>query len=144
MEVSIGPAANTTNFGSNECVTGPVGTELTFALEAATNATQAESEVCMGSVVLGWLRYSYGTCASNWNNTTLTALNHTFVHCRPKLFSGLGTVQVDSVGRLQQTVTDFIPDDFMVKNLASIFNTDPSNLKGQSNKYLFYQSTAEW
>ncbi|KAJ4377612.1 hypothetical protein N0V83_000439 [Neocucurbitaria cava] len=121
------------------CVTGPSAAELIFTLVPTANATQEEAAVCMGSVVLGWLRDPNGSCPKAMTGM-LNEQNATFVHCRPKLMTGFATIQVDSSGRLQQDVKDLTVEDAA----DDVFSNDPINLVGQSNEYIFSADSQGW
>lgn len=136
--VHHGPLALVTG----SCVTGPSALELTFLLDPVANATQEERDVCMGSVVLGWIRDANGTCEEH-QTVVLDDTNAAFVHCRPKLMTGSGTIQVDSSGRLQQDVRDLNMED-IGDGQGDVFSNDPINLIGQSNSYIFKQDSPGW
>lgn len=125
-----------------QCQRGPSATEVMFLLDAPANATQAEQDACMTTVVLGWIRTSNGTCGG-FVDRDLTAQNSLFVRCRPKFVTGQATVRTDADGRLQKSVETYKPED---KDLSSMFSNDPVNLMGQSNRYLFKltANTAGW
>jgi hypothetical protein len=88
------------------CVSGPSAAEVMSILEPWVNATQKEKDVCMGSVVVGWLRDAQGTC-SPARNLTITRSNSLFVQCKPKLVTGTATIRVDESGRLVQKAENF-------------------------------------
>jgi hypothetical protein len=117
------------------CQRGPSATEVMFVLDAQLNATQAEKDACMSTVILGWIRAPKGSCGT-FEDRNLTDTNAAFVRCKPKLITGRATVQVDASGRLQEK-----PRDLVIHNLAEdtsqTFSNDPVNLIGQSNRYLF-------
>ncbi|EMD67172.1 hypothetical protein COCSADRAFT_135871 [Bipolaris sorokiniana ND90Pr] len=122
------------------CVTGPSAAELVFVLGPTANASQADAEVCMGSVVLGWLRDRNGSCG-NFKARVLNEQNSAFVHCRPKLMTGFATVSVDSSGRLLKKAQNVTVDSQVP---METFSNDPINLIGQSNRYLFMTSSSAW
>ncbi|KAL1593815.1 hypothetical protein SLS60_010547, partial [Paraconiothyrium brasiliense] len=73
--------------GNNDqvCQNGTSALELVLTLEATgANATQEEKEVCMGTVVLGWIRNLEGSCKSP-DLTTETAKDSLFIQCQPTL-----------------------------------------------------------
>lgn len=129
-----GPLSQVTN-----CVTGPSSLEFVTNLSPRENATKRETDVCMGSVVLGWMRGAEGLCSDS-SNITMSDKNTLFVQCKPRLIAGSATISVDASGRLQRPAEDItLHDSFNSQNL---FSTDPINLIGQSNRYLFrYGST---
>ncbi|KAJ4346856.1 uncharacterized protein N0V89_010788 [Didymosphaeria variabile] len=76
--------------GNNDqvCQNGTSALELVLTLEATgANATQEEKEVCMGTVILGWIRNPEGSCKSP-DLTAETAKDSLFIQCQPKLVSG--------------------------------------------------------
>ena len=131
-----GPISTT----ENSCVMGPSAAEFVLVLEPTLNATQADAEVCMGSIVMGWLRNPDGSCGKI-EPVLLNEKNSVFVHCRPKLLTGFATVRVDSSGRLQKKAKNVTLDNDQPKN---IFSNNPVNLIGQSNRYLFKTDSPGW
>lgn len=124
------------------CVDYPSAHELVVQLAARQNATQHETDVCMSSVVLGWMREPQGLCPQNvfWNvrkNNTL------FVHCRPRLMAGSAKVRVDASGRLKSPADIISLDRNVTDNSSGLFSNDPTNLIGQSNLFLF-RARAVW
>lgn len=92
------------------CVTGPSAAELVFLLQPqGPNATLEDAEICMESVVLGWLRTPNHTCGKAVPQS-LGKENSTFIQCRPTWKTGRASVRVKPNGRLQQPVTDLILD----------------------------------
>jgi hypothetical protein len=128
------------SIASGSCVTGPSAAQLVFTLEPTVNATQADAEVCMGSVVMGWLRNPTGSCGEI-KPVTLDEKTSTFVHCRPRLMTGFATVRVDSSGRLQKKVQNVTLDD---KQPEGIYSNNPLNIIGQSNRYIFKGDNPGW
>jgi hypothetical protein len=131
-----GPISTT----ADSCVTGPSAAELVFVLEATANSTQADAEVCMGSIVMGWLRNPAGSCGEI-KPISLDEQNSAFVHCRPKLTTGFATVRVDSSGRLQKKAQNVTLDNDQPNE---IFSNNPINLIGQSNRYIFKDDSPGW
>ena len=131
-----GPISTT----GNSCVTGPSAAELAFILEPMANSTQADAEVCMGSIVLGWLRNPTGSCGAI-EPVPLDEQNSAFVHCRPKLMTGFATVRVDSSGRLQKQAQNVTLDK---DQPSAIFSNDSINIIGQSNRYIFKDDSPGW
>jgi hypothetical protein len=125
---------------SFKCANGSVATEFVTHMDANGNATQEEKDVCMGSVVLGWMRDPIGTC-SGVRNRTLDASNSLFVQCRPRLVTGHANVLVDAKGQIQ-TKTEVISMDQNDEpnELGKYFSNNPLNLIGQSHWYLFPNS----
>jgi hypothetical protein len=120
----------------NRCVSGRNSVEFVRMLGPRVNATQHEINTCMGSVVLGWLREPQGTCALG-RNITFRAENTLLIHCRPHLMTGRAMIHVDSNGRLQSPGVVDMLDKNSTTNSQNIFSTDPINLVGQSNGYIF-------
>ncbi|KAI4937671.1 hypothetical protein J4E85_000106 [Alternaria conjuncta] len=131
-----GPISTT----GNSCVTGPSAAELAFILEPMANSTQADAEVCMGSIVLGWLRNPTGSCGES-KPVSLDEHNSAFVHCRPRLMTGFATVRVDSSGRLQKQAQNVTLDNDQPN---AIFSNDSINIIGQSNRYIFKDDSPGW
>ncbi|EUC44792.1 hypothetical protein COCMIDRAFT_97244 [Bipolaris oryzae ATCC 44560] len=125
---------------AGSCVTGPSAAELVVILGPSENASQADTAVCMGSVVMGWLRDSDGSCGEV-KPMALNKQNAAFVHCRPKLMTGFATVRVDSSGRLQKKAQNLTIDDRIP---METFSNDPVNVIGQSNRYIFKTINAGW
>jgi hypothetical protein len=124
----------------NQCVSGPSALEVVTTLKSRINATQHETETCMGSIILGWLREPQGTCPLG-RNITFREENALFVHCRPILKTGSATIRVDSSGRLQYPAEDISLDRYVTDGSQDLFSTDPVNLLGQSNGYIFQYSS---
>ncbi|ENI07948.1 hypothetical protein COCC4DRAFT_130249 [Bipolaris maydis ATCC 48331] len=131
-----GPISST----PGSCVTGQSAAELVAILDPSANASQADTDVCMGSIVMGWLRDRDGSCGEV-KPMVLNKQNAAFVHCRPKLMTGFATVRVDTSGRLQQKVQNLTVDDHVP---METFSNDPVNLIGQSNRYIFKTISAGW
>jgi hypothetical protein len=129
-----GPGTDTSN-RNKTCQSGPSAAEVVFRLDANENATQAEKDACMSTVVMGWIRSPKGSCGA-FEDRDITADNAAFVRCKPRLVTGVASVQVDASGRLQEPVQDFRVHD-LTGDLSETFSNDPINLLGQSNKYLF-------
>jgi hypothetical protein len=116
------------------CSTSPSSLELVITLDPRKNATQQETDVCTGSVILGWMRGAEGLCGAS-QNVSMSKRETLFVQCMPKVITGSAIVRVDASGRLQQPAKDVSWDQ--KANGESLFSTDPINLIGQSNRYLF-------
>jgi hypothetical protein len=128
------------SIASGSCVTGPSAAQLVFVLEPIVNATQADAEVCMGSIVMGWLRNPTGSCGEI-KPVTLDEQSSTFVHCRPRLMTGFATVRVDSSGRLQKKVQNVTLDNDQPEG---VYSDNPVNIIGQSNRYIFKGDNPGW
>ncbi|KAJ4373703.1 hypothetical protein N0V86_007846 [Didymella sp. IMI 355093] len=129
----------------NGCSNGTLAAELIFQLRPLrVNATLREQQVCMSSVMLGWIRTDLGSCGVV--PRPLSGRNSTFVQCQPKLTLGHATIRVDKSGRLQQKARDLIVTDFSEsnENASRLFSNDPANLISQSNKYLFPDVATGW
>jgi hypothetical protein len=120
----------------SDCIDSPSAIEFVTILEARPNATQHEIDVCMGSVILGWMRVPQGEC-SRPGNVSVRKENTVFVQCRPRLLFGNATIRVDASGRLQSPAKHVPLDDIVAEDALARFSTDPINLIGQSNRYLF-------
>ncbi|RAQ98986.1 hypothetical protein DDE82_008717 [Stemphylium lycopersici] len=131
-----GPISTT----EGNCVTGPSAAELVFVLGPPPNASQADADVCMGSIVMGWLRDRNGSCGAV-GPRMFNEQDASFVHCRPKLLTGAATIRVDSNGRLQKEAQNVTLDDHAPRDT---FSNDPINVIGQSNRYLFMTSSTGW
>ncbi|KAI8933098.1 hypothetical protein NX059_009741 [Plenodomus lindquistii] len=125
------------------CVNGTSALELVLVLGPTANATQAEVDVCMGSVVLGWVRDPNGSCGEV-KTTMLDEENAVFVHCKPRFTTGYATIQVDADGRLQQNAKDVTVSNVNPEGNTTMFNNDIVNLVGQSNKYIFKTDSPQW
>ncbi|KAH7413801.1 hypothetical protein DE146DRAFT_7430 [Phaeosphaeria sp. MPI-PUGE-AT-0046c] len=123
-----------------KCVQGPSGVEFVFNLDARPNATRDEMNVCTGSVILGWVRGAEDLCPSG-RNMTLSDKNTIFVHCRPRLITGSAAIRVDASGRLQQPARNVLLDGNITEHSQAVFSTDPINIIGQSNRYIFRYSS---
>ena len=138
MELRPGPIGN-------GCISGTIAAELIFQLSPVkANATLRETQACMSSVVLGWIRSDLGSC--DVVPRTLSQQNSTFAHCQPKLTIGDATIRVDQEGRLQQKARDLTFKDVSVSsiNTSTLYSNDPVNLISQSNKYLFPDGSPGW
>jgi hypothetical protein len=120
----------------SDCIDSPSAIEFVGVPEARPNATQHEINVCMGSVILGWMRESQGAC-SKPGSVSIRKENTLFVQCRPRLLSGTATIRVDASGRLQSPAKHVLLDGKSTDEVSARFSTDPINLIGQSNQYLF-------
>ncbi|KAH7079533.1 hypothetical protein FB567DRAFT_124050 [Paraphoma chrysanthemicola] len=121
---------------ARECVTGPSAAEYVVVLNPLKNATQHEIETCMGTVVLGWMHEPGGLCPLG-KNISIRKDNSLFVQCRPRFLTGSAKIRVDATGRLRHPATEVALDDSLSNNTGSVFSTDPINLVGQSNRYMF-------
>jgi hypothetical protein len=122
-----------------KCVSGPSSLEFVMYLGPRENATQQEADICMGSVVLGWVRGAEGLCSAN-KTMTLSKKNSLFLQCKPRLVTGNATINVDASGRLQHAAQNITLDDKVTSQ--DLFSTRPIDLIGQSTRYLFrYSST---
>jgi hypothetical protein len=110
--------------------------EFVYLLEPRQNATTQEKDACMSSVVLGWMRVAQGVC-SKPGSVKMRADNTLFVLCRPRLVAGSATIQVDESGRLQSPARELTLDNSTTAESSSRYSTDPINLIGHSNSYLF-------
>jgi hypothetical protein len=119
-----------------QCMNGSSAIEFVTTLEPRQNATKLENDVCMSSVVLGWMRVSQGACSSS-RGVSINTENSLFVVCRPKLIEGNATIRVDSNGRLQVPAQDLSLYNNITDDTSNRFSTNPINLIGQSNSYLF-------
>jgi hypothetical protein len=152
MSVSSG-AATVNCFGTNsirngydmgierfECTKGSMAAEFVTHMDARENATKEEKDICMGSIILGWMRDPIGTCGGV-RNRTLDARNSLFLQCHPRLVTGNANVLVDANGQIQ-TKTEVISMDQNdeLAELGQSFSNNPLNLIGQSNWYLFPSS----
>jgi hypothetical protein len=117
------------------CQRGPSAAEVLFLLDANANATKAEKDACMSTVVMGWIRAPKGSCGT-FEDRNLTDANAAFVRCKPRLVTGKAFVQVDAGGRLQVPAKDVKVHD-LAGDMSQTFSNDPIKLLGQSNKYLF-------
>ena len=134
-----GPPPYETSNGS--CQHGASAAEVLFLLDANANATKAEKDACMSTVVMGWIRAPKGSCGT-FEDRNLTDANAAFVRCKPRLVTGKASIQVDAGGRLQEPAKNVEIHD-LAGNLSKTFSNDPVNLLGQSNKYLFKFSTGD-
>jgi hypothetical protein len=125
------------------CVGGPSAVELVSLLDARTNATQEEKNVCMGSLILGWMRETQGTCPIG-KDIRITDQNSLFVHCQPRLLTGRANILVDASGRLQRPADIINIRHISENDTRNLFNNDPINLIGQSNQYLFQADMADF
>jgi hypothetical protein len=107
-------------------------------LVAKQNATQEENDICMASVVMGWIRVPDGSC-EGIRDRNLDADNSLFVRCQPRLVTGNAEVLVDGKGNLLEKPQVSITEH-KVDNLQQYFSNDPINIVGQSNAYLFPNS----
>jgi hypothetical protein len=119
--------------------------ELVVELARQGNSTGPETDVCTGSVILGWIRGPQGLCPVG-KNVTLTEKDTLFVLCRPKMLAGTAKIRVDTDGRLVQPADHVKLDDNMTVGSSSLFSTHPINLIGQSTQYVFgsYGNLASW
>jgi hypothetical protein len=129
--------------GNNQCVSGPSSVEFVRMLGPRVNATQHETTTCMGSVVLGWLREPQGTCSLG-RNITFREESTLLIHCRPHLLAGSARIRVDLNGRLQSPAVIDTLDKNITKNSQNLFSTDPINLVGQSNGYIFQSTDSQY
>lgn len=126
------------------CQRGPSAAEVTLRFDANVNATQMEKDMCMQSVVMGWLRAPNGSCG-DFEDRDLDGENSVFVRCKPRLIKGSATVQVDSSGRLQDKAKDLeVTANLSNLDTREMFNNNWINLIGQSNRYLFRFSDSGW
>lgn len=123
------------------CVRGPARLEFVYNLDARENATRDEMNICTGSVVLGWMRGAEDLCGTG-KNVTLNRENTVFVRCQPRLITGTAAIRVDAGGRLQHPARELLLDSNDTDIAPSLFSTDPVNLIGQSNRYIFRSSAA--
>lgn len=127
-----------------ECVNGPGALELVFQLSPRTNATQEEVETCMRPVILGWVRDPQGSCPMG-RGLQLTRENSMFIQCQPRWLTGSAELRVDPSGRLQHRAKQTAINKPIEQNeLQNYFSNGPIGLIGQSNRYLFRSSSAEW
>jgi hypothetical protein len=130
------------------CANGPSAAELVLLLQPQqANATRAEREACMETVVLGWLR-STRDC-SEPRSQSLTAANATFMQCKPRWVTGTAKIRVDATGRLLEKAQDLDLKSSKDGNTSQeafqqLFSNDPVNLAGQSNLYLFQGIQPGW
>jgi hypothetical protein len=121
---------------SKICMDEPSAIEIATTLEPGQNATKHENDVCMGSVVLGWMRISQGVC-SRPGGMSINAENSLFVVCHPRLVEGNATIRVNSNGQLQSPAQDLSTASSIRDDTSDRFSTDPIELIGQSNRFLF-------
>lgn len=126
--------------GVPNCVDGPASLEFVVNLDARPNATSKETDVCTGSLILIWMREAEKLCPGG-KNGTIGKENTIFVHCRPRLVTGSAAIRVDASGRLQHPAQDLSLDGNITDNSQALFSTDPINLIGQSNRYIFRYRT---
>ncbi|KAF2826872.1 hypothetical protein CC86DRAFT_445792 [Ophiobolus disseminans] len=119
-----------------KCINERSALEMTVALKARENSTQHEADVCMGSIVMGWIRGPQGKCLLE-KDTPLGEDNTIFVHCQPRLITGTASIQFNAAGRLQHPADDIVLDANDADPSPRLFSNDPINLIGQSNLYLF-------
>lgn len=131
--------------GDFSCQRGPVAYELSMPLDPANwNASQAEKNVCWESVILGWIRNPKGSCETP-KGLTLNSQNSFFVKCKPRLVRGRGTIRVDKKGHLVEKVKKCtLEKDFDPAKAHDMFENDPMNLIGQSNRYIFNTDNSYW
>lgn len=125
------------------CLTGPTALEMLAILEPRVNATQREKDVCMGSVVLAWIRDSQGSCPLG-KDMSIDKSQSLFVQCRPRLTTRTAKIRVDASGRLQSPASEVISNNDVNEKSGSIFSNDPINIIGQSNRYLFRFDGGAW
>jgi hypothetical protein len=136
--VRHGPSDRQVLLGLNPCSNGASAAEFVTQLIPRQNATQEENDICMGSIVMGWIRVPDGSCGGI-RDRNLDGKNSLFVRCRPRLVTGNAQVLVDGTGHLLEkphvSITEHKADE-----LQQYFSNDPVNIIGQSNAYLFPNS----
>jgi hypothetical protein len=118
------------------CMDESSSKEFVYLLQPRQNATNKEKDACMSSVVLGWMRVSQGVC-SKPGSVKMRTDNTLFILCRPRLVAGSATIQVDASGRLQSPARELTLDNSTTADSSDRYSTDPINLIGHSNSYLF-------
>jgi hypothetical protein len=118
------------------CMDETSSKEFVYLLEPRENATIQEKNACMSSVVLGWMRVSQGVC-SKPGSVRMRTDNTLFVLCRPRLVAGSATIRVDESGRLQSPARQLSLENSTTDDSSNRYSTDPINLIGHSNSYLF-------
>jgi hypothetical protein len=113
--------------------------ELVQRLTPRANSTRQEADVCMRSVVLGWARTPQGVCPSD-KDVPFNKENALFIRCSPRFITGSATIRVDAKGLLQRPADGISLDGDIANMSSTLFSTDPINLIGQSNIYLFKSS----
>jgi hypothetical protein len=117
--------------GGLACSKGLSAAEFITQLAAGVNATQEEKDICMMSVVFGWIRVPDGSCGGI-RDRDLDASNALFVRCRPRLVAGRADIVVNAKGQLLRkpqvaTMDPYDNDD----ELEQHFSNDPMNLLSQ-------------
>jgi hypothetical protein len=121
---------------SKICMDEPSAIEVATTLEPRQNATKVENDLCMGAIVLGWMRISEGVC-SRPGGLSVTTENSLFIVCRPRLIEGNSTIRVNVNGQLQAPAQDLSTASSIRNNSSDRFSTRPIDLIGQSNRFLF-------
>jgi hypothetical protein len=137
-QVRPGPQDGPYSLGLDACSNGSSAAELVTQLVARQNATQEEKDICMASVVMGWIRVPDGSCGG-LRGRNLDANNSLFLRCQPRLVTGNAQVLVDANGRLLRKSQVAIIEP-MADNVQQYFSNDPVNIAGQSNAYIFPNS----
>lgn len=145
------------NFGRNSrsqgyCLaTGNVAGELLMTLRAAWNASMTERDICMGAVVLGWMRTKQKPCRKGAIDRDRadfedSRANNTFMMlCQPRFSSGLARIRVDGAGVLLAKPTDVTPDaDSSSTALMNYTTNGIPDLMGQANAFLFRSLFPTW
>lgn len=133
---------NANRMSITPCMDEPSAMEFVELLQARENATQAEKEVCMSSVVLGWMRAGPSVC-SGPGSVRMRQNNTLFVLCRPKLVHRSATIRVDAGGRLQAPADHEGPSNVSATDgRANRSMAVENNLIGHSNKFLFRTGSA--
>ncbi|KAF2871297.1 hypothetical protein BDV95DRAFT_607554 [Massariosphaeria phaeospora] len=140
--IEVGPISESINQESR-CQRGPSATEVLLFLDAPQNSTKEDQEICMGAVVLGWLRGRSGTCGVG-DDSDLDGKNSLFVRCRPRLRKGRASVRVNSKGQLQDKVDHYVGDPDPNFRNGELLSNNPVNLIAYSNRYLFASVTPRW
>lgn len=110
--------------------------EMVSRLQARPNATRHESDVCMGSIILGWARAPQGSCPSK-RVVLFDEGNALYVRCTPKLVTGTANIRVNAKGILQQPGESTSTSNDLADDSATLFSTTPIDIIGQSNGYIF-------
>ncbi|KAH5582283.1 hypothetical protein HBI24_115040 [Parastagonospora nodorum] len=134
---------NANNILVGPCKDEPSATEFVALLQARENATQAEEEICMTSVILGWMREGQGVCSAP-GSVSIRPNNTLFVLCQPKLKRRTANIRVDAGGRLQAPAYYDSPSEVSPTNdTTNRSRTVDNNLVGHSNRFLF-RAGAGW
>lgn len=124
------------------CMDEPSAIEFVVQLQARQNATKVENDICMGSVILGWMRVAQGVC-SRPGSVSIHQNNTLFALCRPKLVAKTANIRMDAGGRLQAPAEHISLNSEATNSTANRFGVDDIDLIGHSNKFLF-RSGSVW